>query len=184
MPTHKTRKGSLQFYPRKRIDKFIPSVNWAPVKTGEKGLLGFIAYKAGMASAIVKDTTEHSMTKGKRIIVPVSVLEVPSMKIYSVRFYKSGKVIKDVVVSNDKELRKKLKISKTQKNLENEIPKEFDDIRLLVYSVVKQTRIKKTPDLAEIAMNHDNKLDFVKSLVGKEISISDFVKTNLVDVRG
>jgi len=35
-----------------------------------------------------------------------------AMKIYSVRFYKGGKVMKDVVVSNDKDLKRSVKVSK------------------------------------------------------------------------
>ena len=40
------RKGSLQFYPRKRAAKQIPSANWKPVTSAisEEGLLGFIGY--------------------------------------------------------------------------------------------------------------------------------------------
>ena len=64
-----------------------------------------------------------------------------------------------------------------------EPPKVFDDIRIIVYSLSKQTGIKKTPDIAEIGVNAPNKLEFVKSLIGKEISVKDF-KYNLVDVRG
>jgi ribosomal protein L3 len=58
-------------------------VNWSAIK-GE-GFLGFIAYKVGMATAIVKDSTPKSMTPGKKLAIPVTFLEVPSMKIYSVR---------------------------------------------------------------------------------------------------
>ena len=70
MPTRKSpRKGSLQFWPRKRAYKFLPSVNWNAINSG-KNIKGFIGYKAGMVSAIVKDNTPNSMTKGKKIAVP------------------------------------------------------------------------------------------------------------------
>lgn len=177
------RKGSLQFYPRKRASKVLPSVNWRAVSG--KGLLGYIAYKAGMATAIVKDNTEHSLTKGKRIAVPVTILEAPPMKIFSVRFYKNSKVIKDIIVSTDKDLKRKLKIPKSSSNLNN-IPEGYDDIRAIVYSIPKQTSIKKTPDLIEVAVEAENKLEFVKNLIGKEISLSDFISDDLslLDVRG
>ena len=75
--------GSLQFWPRKRAKKFIPSVNWKNfVSCDKKGVLGFIAYKVGMTSTLVKDNTEQSMSKGKKIVVPATVLEVPAMKIF------------------------------------------------------------------------------------------------------
>ena len=79
------RKGSLQFWPRKRAAKFLPSANWKPIK-GE-GLLGFITYTAGMASVAIKDDTDKSMTQGKQLIVPATILEVPHMKIFSIRLH-------------------------------------------------------------------------------------------------
>ncbi len=112
MPTKRSpRKGSLQFWPRKRANKFLPRVNWRAIDADSKNIKGFICYKAGMKSAIVKDNTPDSMTKGKRIAVPVTILECPTMKIFSVRFYKYGKVMKDVLAENlDKELKRKVKV--------------------------------------------------------------------------
>lgn len=184
MPAPKSpRKGSLQFYPRKRASKLLPSVNWAPIKADSQGILGFIVYKVGMASVIVKNTTDKAMTTGKRIVIPVTILETPNMKIFSVRFYKNNKVIKDIVISNDKELKRRLRVSKQISDL-SKIPENYDDIRIIVYSLPKQTSIKKTPDIGELAIKADNKLEFVKSLINKELTIRDFVKTSLVDVRG
>src|SRR5688572_7707532 len=147
MKISRPRYGSLQFWPRKRAEHFLPSVNWDAIK-GE-GFLGFIAYKAGMATAIVKDSTPKSMTPGKKIAVPVTFLEMPTMRIYSVRFYKAGKVMTEVIVSNDRELKRVVKVSKnTTKNLDD--IKDFDDVRVIAYSVPKNAGLKKTPDLAEI----------------------------------
>ena len=182
MPTLSSpRKGSLQFWPRKRASKRLPSVNWRPI-SGE-GILGFITYKVGMGTALVKDSTEKSMTLNKTISIPVTVLEAPSMKIFSVRFYKDSEVVKDIVVSNDKELKKRIKVPKSPKNLDK-VPEDYDDIRVIVYSIPSQTGVKKTPDLIEIAISSDNKLDFIKSLLNREISLSDFLKYDLLDVRG
>lgn len=56
---------------------------------------------------------------------------------------------------------------------------------------LKKTNIKKKPDLAEIALNGsvEEKLEFVKSNLAKEISIKDFfndefMKNGIVDIRG
>ena len=178
--------GSLQFWPRKRAEKITPSVNWKVVSGKEKtsGILGFLTYKVGMATAVVKDLTEHSMTKGKKIVMPVTILEAPNMKIFSVRFYKNGIVMKDVVVSNDKELKRMLRVPKELKAFDSQIPKDYDDIRVIAYSMPKQTSVKKTPDLVELAINAPNKLEFVKGQIGKEISLKDFLHYELVDVRG
>ncbi len=180
----KPHAGSLQYWPRKRAAKIIPSVNWSAL-TRDSGLQGFIGYKAGMISAYVKDDTADSMTKGKRIVVPGTVIECPVMKIYSVRLYKDGKVLKDIVVSNEKELKRVIKVSKNVKTLEN-LGTDFDDVRVIVYSDVKTTAIKKTPDMIELAISgkKEDKIKYVTEKVGKEISITEVFPKGIVDVRG
>ena len=192
MPTRKSpRKGSLQFWPRKRAKKFLPRVNWNAISS-EKNLKGFICYKAGMASAYVKDETLNSMTKGKKITIPVTILECPSMRIFSVRFYKNKKVVKEILADKlEKELKRKVKIPKEKKSkiedLKSENKENFDDIRVLCYSQTKETKIKKTPDLSEIGLcgTLEEKIDFVEKNFGKDISVLDiFEKGKLVDIRG
>ena len=187
MPTRKSpRKGSLQFWPRKRAAKALPTTNWDAIKS-ESQLKGFIAYKAGMKSAYVKDLTNHSMTSGKRKIVPVTILECPSMKIFSVRFYNKGIVSTEILApSLDKELKRKVKIPKASKNIDD-VKGDFDDIRIIVYSQVKSTGIKKKPDMLEIGLNgsYEDKLAFVKDHMNKEIAVTDvFSAGELLDIRG
>jgi len=187
MPTRKSpRKGSLQFWPRKRAAKFLPRVNWNAINSG-KNIKGFICYKVGMTSAHVKDNSPDSMTKGREIIVPATILECPSMKIFSVRFYKHGKVANEVLSENlDKELKRALKVPKKKGKGVDEV-ENYDDVRIIFYSVVKQTGLKKKPDLSEIGLNGsvEDKLKFIKENLGKEISVTDvFDKGQLVDLRG
>jgi large subunit ribosomal protein L3 len=188
MPSRKSpRKGSLQFWPRKRVNKFLPRVNWAAINS-EKTLKGFICYKAGMTSASVKDNTPDSMTKGKEKIIPITILECPSMKIFSIRFYKKNKVSKEFLVENlDKELKKKVKFPKKAKKLDYSEKEEYDDVKIICYSIVKNTGIKKKPDLSEIGLwgTFDDKMNFIKEHLNKEISIEEvFEKNDLVDLRG
>jgi large subunit ribosomal protein L3 len=174
--------GSLQFYPRVRAKKTIPSANWKNMSQENVGLLGFLGYKVGMVSLSGKDETPDSLTKGKKIIIPATILECPSMKIYSVRFYKEGKVSKDVVVSNDKILKKKLGTVKISELVEH----EFDDLRVILYSEIKKTGIgRKKPNLVEVGLSgsKEEKLVFVKEKINKEISVLDLFPNNLVDVR-
>ena len=190
MPTRKSpRKGSLQFWPRKRASKFLPRVNWETINNSSKALKGFIGYKVGMVSAYVKDNTENSLTKGKGIPIPVTIIECPPMKIFSIRFYKEGIVAKEILVEGpDKELRKKVKLSKKKhEKIEDVKIEEFDDVKIICYSQVKKTGIKKTPDLSELGLSGsiEDKINFIKGNVGKEISIQDvFEKNGLVDLRG
>ncbi len=185
MPTsRRPRRGSLQFWPRKRASKVLPSINWRPILAKEQGLLGFIAYKVGMSSVLVKDATEKVTTSKKTIVLPATILEIPNMKILSARFYKNNLPLKDVIVSSDKELKRKLKITKQTKKLEENIPENYDDIRVVAYSTPSSTSIKKTPDVIELAVQSDNKLDYIKSLLGKEITLENLSHQGLLDVRG
>jgi large subunit ribosomal protein L3 len=139
-----------------------------------------------MISAYVKDNTPDSMTNGKKIIIPLTILECPSMKIFSVRFYKNGKVAKEFLASNlDKELKRKVKMPK--KGAEGKFEEGAEDIRLICYSVVKTTGIKKRPDMVEIGLTGsvEEKINFVKENLGKEMSaLNIFEAGQLVDLRG
>ena len=179
------RSGSLQFYPRVRAKKVIPGVNWKPLDKDNTGFMGFVGYKVGMISVLAKDDTADSMTKGKKVIVPATLIECPAMKIYSVRFYEDGKVAKDVVVTNDKVLKKSVKVAKKASELSEDI--DFDDVRVVMYSDIGTTGIgKKKVDLVEVGVsgNKDDKLAFIKENLGKEISVTEVFTDGLVDIRG
>ena len=191
MVTRKSpRKGSLQFWPRKRVNKFLPRVNWNVVNSVGKSLKGFIGYKAGMVSLYVKDNTNDSMTKGKNIAVPSTILECPGMKIYSVRFYKDNKLVTEVLSENfDKELKRAVKLpgKKDGKKIDDVKSQEYNDVKVICYSLVKKIGLKKKPDLSEIGIKGslEEKMHFIKEKIGKEISIIDvFGKGELVDLRG
>ncbi len=201
------RHGSLQFYPRKRARRILPKVSWKTISKSRKdiGLLGFIGYKVGMKSAYVLDNAAGSLTKGQRIVIPVTIIECPTIKILSVRFYKNNKVVGEVLNQNiDKEVKKKVKLPKNKtglesKNFEGAKKKiedfaskkdKFDDVKIIIYSQVKKTGVKKTPDIVEIGLSGsiDEKINFIKDNLNKEISIKDIFKDDLekevVDIRG
>lgn len=184
MTDHKTRSGSLQYYPRKRASRTLPGVNWRNIeaRTDKKGFLGLICYKVGMVSVYAKDNTGDSMMKGKKVVFPATIVECPEMKIYSVRFYKNGLVAKDVVVSNEKGLKRKVKISKTLKDFDKEIPEDYDDVRVIVYTTNKS----KKPHMIELGVggSKDEKLSLVKEKIGKGIVVKDVFQEGAVDVRG
>ncbi len=185
---HKPRKGSLQFYPRVRAKKILPRVSWKALFREGSNFLGFIGYKVGMKSAYVRDNTSNSLTKGQRITVPVTIIECPTMKIFSVRFYKKNKLIGEVLNQNiDKELKKKVKIPKQfNKKIEDFKERDYDNVRAIVYSQVKKTGIKKSPNISEIEIsgNLNEKLEFIKNNLLREISVKEFINEGVVDVRG
>jgi len=188
MPTRRSpRKGSLQFWPRKRAAKLLPSANWNAISS-KKPLKGLIAYKAAMMSAHVSDETEHSMTKGKKKVIPVTVLECPEARIFSIRLYKDGRVKSEFLAEDlNKELKRKVKLPKSSKPLGEINPEDFDDIRVIIYTDVKKAKIKKTPDILEVGLegSFEEKLNFVKEKLKKPITVEDvFEKGQLIDVRG
>ncbi|MGB9707778.1 MAG: 50S ribosomal protein L3 [Candidatus Pacearchaeota archaeon] len=194
---YKPRAGSLQYWPRKRAARLLPSANWRVLGEkykDKKGLLGFICYKVGMARALSRDLTPDSMTKNKQIIVPLTVLECPSMRIFSVRFYKDNKVFKEVLAdSPDKELKHKFKLPKGGRKASEILAEfesnldEFNDIRVIVYNAVKQTGIKKTPDIVEIGLGGSirDKFNWIKEHLNKNIeAVEIFTKGQLLDIHG
>lgn len=191
---HRPRHGSLQFWPRKRAEKMLPGVNWTPIieRNPDAKLLGFIAYKVGMKTALVKDNTPNSMTKDKKIVMPVTIIEVPGMKVFSIRLHKDGKIVTEVLSQHlDKELKRKLKLPKVHNSRIEEVEKDlskYDRVTIIAYSLVKKTSIKKTPDMAEIGIGMSGKVgeqfNYAKSLMGKEIRVSEEFNNKMVDLRG
>ena len=178
MPTiRRPRFGSLAYYPRKRAKREVARVrSWCDVKDAK--LLGFAGYKVGMIHLIITDNNPNSMTKGKDIFCPATIIECPPLKSASIRFYKKTidgiKVVGDVLAENlDKELERRITLPKKKENKE---VKEFDDLTLILYTQPKLTGIgKKKPEMFEIAIGggKEDKLKFAKSILGKDVSISD-----------
>ncbi|MBU2639539.1 MAG: 50S ribosomal protein L3 [Nanoarchaeota archaeon] len=176
------RHGSMQFWPRKRARRIYPRVRtWADVDGNR--LLGFAGYKVGMTHLKLRDNS-NSTTKGQLISLPVSIIECPPLKPFSLRFYKktqSGlKLVSEILAKNlDKELKRKISMPKKESE-EKEI-KEFDVLRLNVYTQPKLIGLKKKPEVFEVALG-SNDLAYAKSLLEKEIKISDiFEEGKLVD---
>lgn len=177
--TRKPRAGSMQFWPRVRSSLSFPRIrNWP--KSSEAKLLGFAGYKVGMTHLLVNDGWQHSMTKGKEIFCPVTIIECPPIKTCSIRFYKNTKngllvVSETFADSVDKELSRKI----VDHNKKGKEPQDFDFVRLLCYTQPKLTSIgKKKPEVFEIAVGgtKEGQLNYAKEKLGKEIAISEVFK--------
>ena len=189
--TRSPRRGSLQYWPRKRAKKETPRVrSWA--KINEAKLLGFAGYKVGMTHIFYTDNRPHSLTKSSEISCPVTIIECPPLKAVSIKFYKKTnnvlKLVGEVLADKlDKELSRKIKIPKNVKKKIEDI-KEYDDIRLLVQTQPKLTGIgKKKPELFEVAIGgtKEEKLNYAKEKLGKEIYVHEIFKEGQqIDVHG
>ena len=88
MPTtRKPRSGSLQYWPRKRAKRVFARVR-SFAAGAEPGLLGFAGYKVGMTHVMMTDNKSTSLTKGKDIVCPVTIIECPALVAASIIFYK------------------------------------------------------------------------------------------------
>ena len=189
------RHGSLQFWPRKRSKKPYAKIkSWAKSKT--TSLLGFVGYKVGMTHVVLKDTRSNSQTKGENIVWPVTVIECPSIKILSLRFYKNTpyglRVVSEVFNPRlDKDLSRKLRLPKKQnfdekiKDLTSKLEK-FDDLRVNIYTQPRKVELKKKPEVLELAVGGNSikeKLDYALSILEKEIKVSEILKQGIkVDI--
>jgi len=164
------RRGSLQYWPRKRAKRIYPRVrNWK----GE-GILGFAGYKAGMTHIIAIDNRKGSPTKGEKISIPVTILETPPLILAGVRFYKETpegyKSIGEIWAENlDKRVERKVKRGKNKHKWEDF--KEFDKVKLIVHT---QPPFKKTPEIFEIGYEGD--VESLKEMLGKPIDVEQVFK--------
>ena len=85
---HHPHRGSMQYWPRVRAKRQYADIRSWPT-TKETKVLGFCGYKAGMTHIFVKESNPNSHLKGLEISTPVTVIECPPMKVYSIRFYKN-----------------------------------------------------------------------------------------------
>ncbi|MBW2987258.1 50S ribosomal protein L3 [Candidatus Woesearchaeota archaeon] len=190
MPTKRyPRRGSLQFWPRKRAQRQAARIrNWA--SSNDNKLLGFAGYKAGMVDVHFIDTRKTSPTAKETLSVPCTIIECPPMRIFSVRFYKKtpyGKRLSSEILNPklDKTLAKTIKLPKKQKQLP-ENAEGYSDVRVNVYTQPKLAGFgKKKPEIFEIALggaSAEDKLKLAKELLDKEITVNDvFKQGQLVD---
>lgn len=191
------RLGSIAYSPRKRASSPLARITSWPSVDGAPRLLGFAGYKAGMTHAIMIDYRPTSTTAGQEVQIPVTVLEVPPLKVVAVRAYKETPYGMKTVTEQwanklDADLARKTPIPKKPKEKEDVLAKlteeDYDDIRVIVHTQPsKVTGVpSKTPELMEIGLGGGTlaeRLQYAKSLIGRDVKISDFVREgNMVDV--
>ena len=169
----------MQFWPRVRSRYTTARIrNWALSKDTRP--LGFAGYKVGMTHLMINDNRQHSLTKGAEIFCPVTIIECPPLKTFSIMFYKNfnngAKLVSQILAdSHNKEVERKISPSK---KIGNEA-KDFDFIRFMCYTQPGLTGIgKKKPEMFEIAIggSKEQQISYAKEKLGKELAISDVFK--------
>ena len=183
--TRSPRKGTMQFWPRVRAKKGYARVNSFAYEKEPK-LLGFAGYKAGMSHLLIEDNRKTSTTKGEDIFCPVTIIECPPIKIYSVRFYKNNQLKTEVVNPNlNKELIRKVIISKKKADINKIKLEDYDDLKLIVYTQPRLIKLKKKPEIFELAVGGilEDKFKFAKENLDKEILLENvFQEGQQVDI--
>jgi large subunit ribosomal protein L3 len=170
----------MQFWPRKRA-----SSTHARIRTWNRGkdakALGFAGYKAGMTHLIVTDNKATSATKGDSIVVPVTVVECPPLRVAGIRCYRlqNHKPVLSTQVwaeKPDKDLSRVLPTPKKFKAKTDSLkPEDYREFRLLVHTQPRLSGLKKTPEVFEIGIGGDAKqqLEYAKGILGKDLKITD-----------
>lgn len=180
---NRPRRGSMAFRPRKRAANENARVYWQP--SDVKRILGFPGYKAGMTHVSHIDDTQ-SPSKGQEILSAATIVEVPPVYVYGYRFYGTdGNTIGDELIKDEKIL-KQLHVKKIQSTPPTDMT-HVKGVRLLVFAQPAKTGIgKKHIERMELAVggkDTQEKVEFAKSHVGKELKISDVFKSGeFVDI--
>lgn len=191
------RRGSLAYLPRGRASRPVGSIGfWPEVKSDKPKLLGFAGYKAGMSFMYVIGSTRGNPTFGQEIHSPVTIIDTPPMIVCGYRGYMSSSsgLISILEVWAEKlpdDLGRLLTISK-QNAVDSVEPIQSTkpaEIRALVATQPRQSGSgHKKPELFEVKIaggSMAEQIDYLKSLLGKEIHISEIFKEGgYVDVVG
>jgi len=192
MKEHRPRRGSLAYSPRKRASRIVPRIRAWP-ECSETRPLGFAGYKAGMTHVVIVDDRKNSPTYEEEIVIPVTVIECPPMKVAGIRVYRKTvyglEIAGEVWASNlDSQLSRRLQIPKNNGNPEK--LREIEDateVRVITYTQPYLiTGIpKKAPDVMEYKVGGDvsSAIDYAISKLGDEISVSEVYEEGaIVDV--
>ncbi len=163
-----------------------------PVGGDAPKVQGFAGYKAGMTHAVVVDYRPNSITTAQEVTVPVTVVEVPPMKVAAVRFYRETpyglKTLGESwAAGTDKRLALRLPVPKEPKTATVD-EKKVDDVRLLAYTqpMMVTGTPRKTPEIMELRIGGGDiaaRIAFAKGKLGKELEITDFTTLGqMIDV--
>jgi len=197
MARHRPRRGSLAYSPRSRSVRPVPRIrSWAP-GAPQPSIEGFAGYKVGMTHAFIVDYRKRSTTAGQEVAVPVTVVEVPPLRIAGARLYARHPYGSHVVAEAwgtglSEELGRRIPThpASTEAARQHFAEMGGDEVRLIVHtqpSLVTGTP-SKTPQLFEVRVSgekFEERRAFALQLLGQEIPADQLAKEGeFVDVIG
>jgi large subunit ribosomal protein L3 len=196
----------MAFSPRKRSARHFGHVkSWPETDASEVRVQGFAGWKAGMTHVMARDMNPHSTSAGQEVRVPVTVVEVPKMRILGVRGYKqtpygkqaSGEAwtdsekIEESFPQLTRRLQKNVnKQHDTDKHFEALLEADLCEVRLIAATqphTITGTP-SKTPEVMELGLTGGDfaaQLEYAKENLGAEFSIGEvFEEGVFVDAVG
>ena len=182
---NRPRRGTMQYWPRKRAKRIYPRTAYWPASPESKPQ-GFAGWKAGMTHIQLTDNNSKSPTYGKIVTKAVTVIDAPSLFVCGFRAYKktdsgfkctgekwAGSIPKDINIEK--------KTMPAKKPFE---AKDADNVTLLAATQPGKSGMHKSkPEFFELGIGGDKKMDYAESVLGKEISGKDIFKPGeFVDV--
>ncbi len=174
---HTPRRGSLQYWPIVKAKRPYNTFS-SFVQLSDKEIGMFAGYKVGMVQVSYIDPDKNSPTFKTEIMSPATVIECPPLLVSSVRFYSNGLPIGEVWGSGlNKNIQRKVKFKENNQSFDT-LASKADDLRLVVSSQPWIIGLKKKPEIFEVPMGGQlqSKIEFSKSVLGKEIDITSVFK--------
>lgn len=180
------KRGSRAYGPRKRAQSQTPRLDSWPEISGSPKIQGFAGYKVGMTHAFIVDKRAKSTTTGMELQIPVTVVEVPPMRVAAVRFYENSivglKTAGEVWAKGlDPLLSKRLNVptNHDESSFGRYDGLDVEDVRILAYTQPKKISgvPKKVPDLMELRIGGGTipeRIAYAKEILGKDVAITDF----------
>jgi len=196
--SRKPREGSMAYYPRVKAKSIVPRFDYHGDKTTKDCRpMCYYGFKAGMTNVVAKNAHKGSVSYGQEISLPVSVIEVPGLKVIGARFYKSNstvlgkKATVEFIVKDNSVSRKiKGKKEKKEKTIDEFLSKknDADELTLLCMLNPKDAGFgQKHPAVIEVPLSGtlDLQINYLKDKLGKKISADEvFTSNDYIDVKG
>lgn len=178
------RRGSIAFRPRARAKSLEARVRTWSDNIEKPSLLGFAGFKAGGIQVLTIDDREKTPNHGKHLMNASTVIVTPPIKVIGIRGYKEDvygrKALFDVYAKDlPKFLSRKFETKHSDEafsKAEGQLAESKDIVSVVAVSPKDIGLSQKTPFVFEIPIGGGSireRYDYVKSLLGRELRISD-----------
>jgi large subunit ribosomal protein L3 len=191
------RRGSIAFRPRARAKSLEARVRtWPQLATEKSTLLGFSGFKAGGIHVLSVDDREKTPNFGKHLLNSATVIATPPIKIIGIRGYERDVYgehsIFDVYAKDpSKDLLRKFNPGSTEEafaKAESLLGRASAVMAIVAVSPNSIDLAQKVPFVFEVAVSGKDprsQYDYLKSILGREIKISDVFQVGQnIDVFG